>query len=101
MVKKLYMTITYSALLSAAFTAALQARERYVITALKSMPLEGSFRWTSTTTADGNEYITLRHLCDNDRCVAWFTRKEVQRAFTEERITALIREQKRIVPGQE
>lgn len=95
------MTITYSPLLSAAFTAALQARERYVVTVLKSMPLEGSFRWTATTTADGNEYVTFWHVCENDRCIVWFTRNEIQRKLTEERITTLIREQKRTVPGQE
>ncbi len=95
------MTITYAPLLSAAYTAALQARERFVAAALKSIPLEGSFRWTETMTADGGEYITLRHVCADDRCVVWFTHKEIQRAFTEARITTLIREQKRTVPGQE
>ena len=94
------MTITYSSLLSAAYTAALQARERYVLAALKSLPLEGSFRWTVSTAADGSEYIALRHACDGDRCVVWFARGEVQRKFTEERITTLIREQKRAVLGQ-
>ena len=91
------MTITYSSLLNAAYTAALQARERFVIAALKSMPLEGSFRWTTTTLADGSEYVTFRHVCDNDRCIVWFTHRELIRKFTEERITALICEQKRTV----
>ena len=95
------MTITYSSLLSATYTAVLQARERFVIAALKSVPLEGSFRWTTATTPDGLEYVTLRHVCDADRCVVWFTHRELLRTFTEQRITTLIREQKRNEPGKE
>jgi hypothetical protein len=94
------MNLTYSPLLSAAFTAALQARERYVLAALKSLPLEGSFRWSTSATADGTEYITLRHASAEGRCIVWFTRGEVQRKFTEERIATLIRAQTRTVPGQ-
>ena len=93
------MTITYSSLLSATYIAVLQARERYVLAALKSLPLEGSFRWTECMTADGKVFITLRHT-DNNHCIVWFARSEVQRQFTEEHITTLIREQKRTVPGQ-
>ena len=95
------MTITYSPLLSAPLTAALQARERYVREALRALPAEGSFRWTLATTADGAEFVALRHVCDGDRCVVWFSHPEILRKFTESRIAELIRGQKRTTPGTE
>lgn len=94
------MDIAYSPLISAVVTAALQARERYVRTALSALPAEGSFRWTTWTLPDGSDCYVLRHICKNDRCVVWFSQSEIQRTFTEERITTVIIEQKRTTPGQ-
>ena len=50
---------------------------------------------------DGSDCYVLRQSGDNDRCLVWFTQNEIQRKFTEERITAEIREQKRVTPGKE
>ncbi len=95
------MTITYSDQLSAPLIAALQSRERYVRAALSALPAEGSFRWVLSTTADGSEFVTLRHVCDGDRCVVWFTRGEIQRKFTEALIQNKVAGQKRTAPGKD
>lgn len=95
------MHITYSSMLSAPVIAALQSRERYVRAALTALPAEGSFRWTTWPLRDGSDCYVLRHVCDNDRCLVWFSQNEIQRKFTEERIAALIRGQKRTTPGEE
>lgn len=94
------MNITYSPLLSATVMAALQSRERYVSAALNALPAQGSFRWTTWTFPDGHDCYVLRHVCDEDRCVVWFSLDELQRKFTEEHIATCLREQKRLTPGQ-
>jgi len=95
------MNITYSPLLSAPVIAALQSRERYIRAALGALPAEGSFHWTTWPLQDGDDCYVLRHACDDDRCVVWFSQSEIKRAFTETRIATLIRGQKRVTPGKE
>lgn len=95
------MHITYSSMLSAPVIAALQSRERYIRAALTALPTKGSFHWTAWPMRDGSDCYVLRQSGDNDRCLVWFTQNEIQRKFTEERITAEIREQKRVTPGKE
>ncbi len=93
------LNIVYSPLLSAAVTAALQAKERFVLAALKALPAEGAFRWTTWTTPGAPDCYVLRPADDNDRCVVWFSLAEIQRQLTEARIASAIGEQKRTTPG--
>ena len=95
------MNIVYSSLLSSAVIAALQSRERYVRTALGALPAEGAFRWTTWPLPDNSDCFVLRHTCDNDRCMVWFSQNEIQRKFTEDFITTLICGKKRTTPGIE
>jgi len=94
------MNITYSSQLSAPIMAVLQSRERYVRAALSALPAQGSFRWTTWALPDGRDCYVLRHVCDDDRCVVWFSFNELVRKFTESHIATCIREQKRLTPGQ-
>ena len=95
------MQITYSPLLSAPVIAALQSRERYVRTALSAVPAEGSFRWIAWPLPDGADCFVLRHTCDNDRCMAWFSLNDIQRKLTEALITSVICGKTRTTPGTE
>lgn len=95
------MQITYSPLLSAPVMAALQSRERYVRTALSAVPAEGSFRWTACPLPDGSDCFVLRHTCDNDRCMVWFSLNDVQRKLTEALIKTVICGKTRTTPGAE
>lgn len=95
------MTITYSPLLSAPVTAALQAKERFVLAALRALPADGEFRWTTWTTPDQPDCYVLRHASDNDRCVVWFSLKELQKKLTEDFILTSIRNRGRKTPGEE
>lgn len=95
------MTITYSSLLSAPVTAALQAKERFVLAALRALAAEGEFRWTTWTEPGAPDCFVLRHASDNDRCLVWFSLNELQRKLTEAFIAAAIRDGRRTVPGKE
>ena len=95
------MTITYSPLLSAPVTAALQAKERFVLAALRALPAEGEFRWTTWTTPGQPDCYVLRHASDDDRSLVWFSLNELQRKLTETFVTSSIRDGRRTVPGKE
>ena len=95
------MTIRYSTLLSAPVIAALQARERYVRTALQAFHPCTVFLWTTSILPDGTEYVVLRCEPEDNRCLAWFTHTEIKRKLTEEHIHHVIQQQNRTVPGKE
>ena len=95
------MTLTYSPLLSAPVTAALQAKERFVLAALSALPADGEFRWTTWTTRGEPDCYVLRNTRDSDRCLVWFSLNEIQRKLTETFIATAIRGQARTVPGKE
>jgi hypothetical protein len=95
------MTLTYSSLLSAPVTAALQAKERFVLAALRTLPAEGEFRWTTWTTPGEPDCYVLRHTSDSDRCLVWFSLNELQKKLTETFIAAVIGGRTRTVPGNE
>lgn len=95
------MTLTYSPLLSAPVTAALQAKERFVLAALRALPAEGEFRWTTWTTPGEPDCYVLRHTSDSDRCLVWFSLNELQRKLTETFISAALGGRARTAPGRE
>ena len=95
------MTITYSPLLSAPVTAALQAKERFVLAALRALPAEGEFRWTAWTTPGQPDCYVLRQASEADRCLVWFSLNELQRKLTEAFIAAAVGGRARTVPGKE
>ncbi len=94
------MTLTYSPLLSAPVTAALQAKERFVLAALRALPAEGEFRWTAWTAPGAPDCYVLRHTTDNDRCLVWFSQHELQRKLTETFIAEAIGGRSRTTAGK-
>jgi hypothetical protein len=95
------MTLTYSPLISAPVTAALQAKERFVLAALRELPAEGEFRWTTWTEPGKPDCYVLRHASDGDRCLAWVAPDEIRRKLTEAFIRERIRGRARTVPGSD
>jgi hypothetical protein len=95
------MEIHYSPLLSAPAIAALQARERFVRTALRALPADGAFRWTTYPLPDGSDGYVLRHTDAADRCLVWLSLNDLQRKLTETRITTLIAGRTRTCPGKD